>query len=1189
MRIRQLDLLRYGHFTDASIDLPARVPDFHFVLGENEAGKSTAMAGLEDLLFGIPPNSPRNFLHDYGAMRIGAILEHGTGTLNIRRRKGRNDTLLSELDLPLPAGEGALAPYLSGADRRFYTRMFSLDHARLRDGGKEILRAQDDVGQMLFSASAGVTGLREILKAMEAEADALWASRRAAHRGYFQAEERLKAAEASMREHVVTTGKWQLLKSAFETANEAYRVIEHEIETKSTEQLRLSRIRRVWRDVHARAEIEAAIQAIGTVVPFAEEASQRLEKAAKDDADAASRMATLSDQIAALEVELAALSYDQALLARADDIQQLHDRRIQIRAGKADLPKRRAELAAAEARFLRLAGELEWNGDVDRLIARIPARAKVAALRTLLNKHGGQIAVVENAKTAVREATDKLAELAEQIGGVGTPNDVSKLTSVIKAVRAMGDIGAQVVSCKRDEQLARAAIDRALSSLRPPITDPATLSAMSVSPPESVEAHREACRELEQRRKTCRERARAADQELARHRKAHDRIAVEEHVVTLDELERLRRRRDAGWSIIRRRHLDGTKIPEEEVLAFAPAAELPEAFERAIREADDAADRRFEKSKAAAQLVEIGREIADQKDLIETLAIEERGLTEERGALDLAWAGMWAGTPVVPQDPDVMIQWLRTRTEILDTMAKLSAAERQTAVWQEREADARRLLKAELDALGASPASASEQPLPVLIESAATVERTYADTAKTRRELEASLRRATADAGRKREAMEAAEAGWKGWTTQWAAALNALQLPPNSTPETADAELNAIDEMREAAGRINDLRHDRIEKIERDIKAFERNVAALIGAVAPQLAGKDPEDAVLESEELLAEAKRVRDEAVTKQRALRALRRRIEEYRESSQNAREVIERLQAAAGVETLDAVRDAIRRSDEMHRLRTKFDRLTDALAQNGDGLSVAALIDECGNTDLDAISAREQTVTQELAELRERQMEARETRSNARQEFEAIGGDDRAARDAADKQAALAEMKEIAGRYVRLRSAIVLLQWTIDQYRREKQAPLLRRAGEFFAILTGGSFQTLQLEYDDQDNVELAGVRRDGRYVGVAGMSDGTVDQLFLALRIAAMEDYLDHTAPMPFIADDLFINFDDTRAAAGFKVLSELAQKTQVLFFTHHQHLLEIANKAIGTQVQTVVLASQTASSDLRTPYTGREAA
>jgi uncharacterized protein YhaN len=146
--------------------------------------------------------------------------------------------------MPIPSGEGALAPYLEGADRCSYTRMFSLDHERLRQGGKEILQAQDDVGQMLFSASAGIMGLRESLKAMESEADALWASRRAAHRKYFQAEERLKSADASMRDHVVTTGKWQLLKSAFENSNDAYRAIEQEIEAKSAELRKLNRIRR---------------------------------------------------------------------------------------------------------------------------------------------------------------------------------------------------------------------------------------------------------------------------------------------------------------------------------------------------------------------------------------------------------------------------------------------------------------------------------------------------------------------------------------------------------------------------------------------------------------------------------------------------------------------------------------------------------------------------------------------------------------------------------------------------------------------------------------------------------------------------------------------------------------------------------------------------------------------------------
>lgn len=57
----------------------------------------------------------------------------------------------------------------------------------------------------------------------------------------------------------------------------------------------------------------------------------------------------------------------------------------------------------------------------------------------------------------------------------------------------------------------------------------------------------------------------------------------------------------------------------------------------------------------------------------------------------------------------------------------------------------------------------------------------------------------------------------------------------------------------------------------------------------------------------------------------------------------------------------------------------------------------------------------------------------------------------------------------------------------------------------------------------------------------------DQLYLALRVASVEDYLTRAEPLPFMADDLFINFDNDRAAAGFKVLGQFAAKTQVLFF------------------------------------------
>ena len=215
-------------------------------------------------------------------------------------------------------------------------------------------------------------------------------------------------------------------------------------------------------------------------------------------------------------------------------------------------------------------------------------------------------------------------------------------------------------------------------------------------------------------------------------------------------------------------------------------------------------------------------------------------------------------------------------------------------------------------------------------------------------------------------------------------------------------------------------------------------------------------------------------------------------------------------------------------------------------------------------------EETVVVELKTLRDRLTSSAETRSQARDAFQAVGGDDAAARAEATRQEALAEIREVSERYVRMRASALLLQWAIDRYRQEKQAPLLQRAGELFATMTGGSFKGLRVGYDETDQAHLTGLRPSGEVVRVAGMSSGTEDQLYLALRVASIEDYLDRADALPFVADDLFLNFDNDRAKAGFTVLGELSRKTQVLFFTHHLHLLDIGRETLGGAISVVLL-------------------
>jgi uncharacterized protein YhaN len=78
----------------------------------------------------------------------------------------------------------------------------------------------------------------------------------------------------------------------------------------------------------------------------------------------------------------------------------------------------------------------------------------------------------------------------------------------------------------------------------------------------------------------------------------------------------------------------------------------------------------------------------------------------------------------------------------------------------------------------------------------------------------------------------------------------------------------------------------------------------------------------------------------------------------------------------------------------------------------------------------------------------------------------------------------------------------------------------------------------------------------------MSDGTQDQLYLSLRLAALELYLESHEPMPLILDDLLITYDDARAAALLRQLTSTARLTQVIVFTHHRHLRELCEETLG---------------------------
>lgn len=1170
MRLGRLDLIRYGHFTDRSFDLPAHKTDFHIIFGPNEAGKSTALAAIEDLLFGIPMHSPYNFLHDYASMRIGAVLENGSASLEVLRRKGSKDTLLRPDGSPMPADKSLLMPYLAGADRSFFERVFSLDHIRLEDGGREILEARDDVGQMLFSAGAGIGGLRKHLSELNREADELWSVRRAKHRKFYIVDDKLTEARKALREQTITTNKWRDLKQAYEKAEEAYSAINKNIKERTAKRNRLGRIRRVFRDVRRKQEFDSQLEELGDAIALPKDAGKIVDEAEHEDAGAAIRIATLQEQIKHAEDSLKELNYDKTLIQRTEEIRQLHERRIEIRSEKADLPKRKAELNAAELRLSADARELAWKvTDADALVKRIPPRTKVGVVRNLLNQKGEREADVANQTQLLKECLETHDDLKKRLGKIDDPTNVTRLATVIKTIREQGDLAGHTRNAERTLKGIQERVKRRLEALKPSVTEEQML--MTVPARAQVQAFRDEEEDWKRRLLETRQQITSVQQEKNTVVAVLKREVHDEQVVSPEALDRARRRRNALWALVKIRHVDGESIPEALAKDFEnELAELAGAFEPAMAEADKLADQRFDHAEVAGRIAEINRKIGELESQLEQALESETQLVEEGKQLKAKWSSMWSAAVFDPMAAEAMLEWLNARKELLEVIDERADAEIILGTSRSEERVARKQVLGELAALGISVDELENDSLNVIIEQAAEEQRQQESLAARKAELTESVQAASKEVVRRERKLQQANEALGGWHEKWVAAISELGLSEDTSTEAISSQIDTIDRMRETGDRIRSLRHDRIDKINQDVADFEQVAKKLTEELAKDLVEQPVEDAVVELEKRLVDAERTRKIREKTTEEIEGLITKISGLEdERSQFAISIVQ-LKKAASVETNEALKHAIERSDQQRYLMEEHRQVIEKLQQDGDDKSVAELESECKGILIDEVAAEDVLIQAELEDLQIQQTTCAEERSRTREAFQAIGGDNAAAQAAASKEEALAEMQEVAGRYVRVQTSVILLRWAIERYRREKQAPLLKRAGALFKIITDGSFTSLRVEFDDQDNAFLTGVRPGGKIVPVSGMSSGTADQLYLVLRVAAIEEYLGRTNVLPFVADDLFINFDDTRASAGFRLLSELSEKTQVLFFTHHQHLVEIAQKTLNASVSVVSL-------------------
>jgi uncharacterized protein YhaN len=1146
VRIARLDLTRYGKFSDRRFDFgpaPVAGSDFHIVYGLNEAGKSTAAAAILDLLFGIEKHSAYGVgrgragvpnWHAYNAMRIGARLELGGRPYEVARLKRDKNSLVDANDRPLD--ESLLTAELAGVDREAFHMMFSLDDESLEKGGEAILASHGDLGQLLFSASAGLADISDRLESLRKRADEFYRPR-ASTTELAELKRELQALKHDRDDADTLAPAYAELVRQRDAARDA-----HAAAAKSLSERR-AREDEIQRQLGALSRLAALRDAESQCAPLEglptppegwRDEVQRLQAEAirlavqKDDSERAIRR---------LEDQLQGMDLDRAALKIASRVEAWRDLRSRYDSA-ADIPVRQGELAAKREAVAEMLRRLGCEGEADPRKLLLSALVE-GALEDLIAARSGVVSKLEAAGEAAEAARSALSQVLQEL-----PQPIDD-----RRTAAMASLKTRLIEARRDDSAARLRaardeIDMTTRKLKDafarlvPWRGNSEALALAPVPDEAKTA------ELRRRAAQSEALGRQALDILAAKTREAERLKVEAGAAARaadligDEVAaEIRSARDGAWAA-HRATFDQTSA---------------DAFEAAMRRDDAAGAARLAGARELAALRERLIKLAGLEVEREHARADLEAADKSIAALDLEITTIGPVAPPQGRDALAFIDaWRAKRNEALTLTDALRRSEDVERRAEGEGGRTRERLSAALRAAGVAHGPMSG--LEALVETAETALAAEAQFAALRHKAEerrAEVSRAEAKLGIAKEA----DANWlRAWRETCAGSwLGEAEGEP--ALGAVKQSLKALDELRATLSACAEL-EDRIAKMERDKLVFVDEVGAVAAALDLEDVPGGVRQRVDAIEERVARAGENARRRAEKADALKEAHGRLKPIVEGVEvNARRA-SAMTAFFAVETLAEVEVKLEDCKRRDALRAEIARENAAIiaANVAGSLKAARLL-------LDRADAA--ALTSELAALKARaphddqtHAETHSAHREAVKRLEAVGGDDTVARLEEKRRTILEAVNDGARRYLTLRAGIAAAEEALRLFRDRHRGAMMDRASEAFRLISRGAYRALTTAPNGQSETLIA-LGADGGSKEATQLSKGARFQLYLALRVAGYHELAKTRAPAPFVADDIMETFDHFRAEEALRLFADMGRVGQVIYFTHHQHLAELA--------------------------------
>ena len=877
---------------------------------------------------------------------------------------------------------------------------------------------------------------------------------------------------------------------------------------------------------------------------FVEQA--RVSRKAASDAHAEVRR--LTAQIAKLETQLSGCRISPSLLADADALDRLHRELGGYGDQKNSLNTMETELAGLASALLAGMQNLALTGSMTELESlRLNSAVRLAceeAADTLQKALGEREKIgekVQDIKTQIETRETQLKALPE--------TDLTRLRDALSAAAGATDanktLSAGASDVKRLTQETRD-LHQELFSAPADMDETAGLSVPAKSTIRGFgeemdkitrEIQAEASKIIEGKKRI--ESIQAELGRMERRGELPSELA----------LRKARDHRDHGWRLVLAAW-KGQGASEE----LIPGKLLEEAFPQTIARADDIADKLREQAEAVAQAEEKRFQIAKSEKQNQEAESAIGVLQDKLKTCQDDWAALWLSScGILARTPGEMEEWREIWSDFKGHLRQLRAAEESF----QRKRDQVQQAKKKLAAALAEP---EEKEFALLYDTA--IRRVQQGERSSGRRIEITeqlqmlktqLETFHRNIARVNMACDAAADNWK-------LQCQAIGLPESISPGTG---LTLLRERTDILAKFDTWKKltTRTQKTALVIRQYEQAVND--HCIALDIQGDTTEARVSRLWDALTHAREAHARHTQIAGQIDEAKSDLAVVQESYSQAVCALETLAGLAKLDTVEALEPLLANLELRDQAKCQIATFRDTLSGLARGKTVDDFLARIRAEDIDALARRKgmlqarkndretelQAVRDALAELKGR-----------KQVLESAG--DAAADYRQQAESLAARLKEDASRFVRLRLAVQLLQTQIERFRKENQGPLLEKSGRVFQHITRGAFAGLGATFNADDVPVLVGLRPDQSTVPISGMSDGSRDQLYLALRLAALDRYLEQHEPMPLILDDLLITFDDDRATAILPQLAALARRTQIFLFTHHDHLVELCRRTLG---------------------------